>query len=460
MAATKASTTKSGGAKSCRAMSGPTKSAPRCRRAPENERKPSRRDPAAERPRAKPTCRPRSPRCRRRSRHGRADPRARHADRAGSGAADVLRDAGIRQGRQGHLLLPGEVEVQGSLLDLGFQPDARLDDGEMWPVAFAVTELTPRSRSADRRAREEGSRLRPVTIERQVPRRRRTPPISHDLIRVQGARVNNLKDISIEIPKRRLTVFTGVSGSGKSSLVFDTIAAESRRLIDETYSTFVQVFMPNLARPDVDVLEGLTTAILVDQERLGANPRSTLGTVTDANAMLRSLFSRLGKPYIGGPTAFSFNIPTTRASGVMTGPKGEKKIVQDAVYLGGMCAECEGRGTISDLDLSVIIDESKSLAEGAILVPGYTADGWMVAPVRRVRLLRPEEADQGLHREGAPRPAVQADDEDQGPGHQHHLRRADPEDPQVDVQQGRRLAAAAHQGVRRAGRRLQDLSGL
>ena len=205
------------------------------------------------------------------------------------------------------------------------------------------------------------------------------PRDSHDLIRVQGARVNNLKDISVEIPKRRLTVFTGVSGSGKSSLVFGTIAAESRRLIDETYSTFVQVFMPNLARPEVDVLEGLTTAILVDQERLGANPRSTLGTVTDANAMLRSLFSRLGKPYIGGPTAFSFNIPTTRASGVMTGPKGEKKIVQDAVYLGGMCAECEGRGTVSDLDLSVIIDESKSLAEGAILVPGYTADGWMVA---------------------------------------------------------------------------------
>src|SRR6185295_3202219 len=201
----------------------------------------------------------------------------------------------------------------------------------------------------------------------------------HDLIRVQGARENNLKDVSIEIPKRRLTVFTGVSGSGKSSLVFDTIAAESQRMINETYSAFVQGFMPTLARPDVDVLEGLTTAIIVDQERLGANPRSTVGTVTDANAMLRILFSKLGTPYIGGPTAFSFNIPTTRASGVMTGPKGEKKIVQDAVYLGGMCAECEGRGTISDLDLSVIIDESKSLEDGAILVPGYTADGWMVA---------------------------------------------------------------------------------
>ncbi|GAA1141442.1 excinuclease ABC subunit UvrA [Nocardioides aquiterrae] len=204
-------------------------------------------------------------------------------------------------------------------------------------------------------------------------------PDSHDLIRVKGARVNNLKDVSVEIPKRRLSAFTGVSGSGKSSLVFGTIAAESRRLIDETYSTFVQGFMPSLPRPEVDALEGLTTAILVDQERLGANPRSTLGTVTDANAMLRSLFSRLGTPYIGGPTAFSFNIPTTRASGVLTGPKGEKKIVQDAVYLGGMCAECEGRGTVSDLDLSVILDESTSLREGAILVPGYTADGWLVA---------------------------------------------------------------------------------
>ncbi|GAB7002917.1 excinuclease ABC subunit UvrA [Nocardioides sp. AN3] len=208
-----------------------------------------------------------------------------------------------------------------------------------------------------------------------------TMPVAdtHDLIRVEGARENNLKGVSLELPKRRLTVFTGVSGSGKSSLVFGTIAAESRRLIDETYSTFVQGFMPSLPRPEVDLLEGLTTAILVDQERLGANPRSTLGTVTDAHAMLRSLFSRLGEPFIGGPTAFSFNIPTTRASGVMTGPNGEKKIVKDAVYLGGMCAECEGRGTVSDLDLSVILDESKSLAEGAILVPGYTADGWMVA---------------------------------------------------------------------------------
>ncbi|CAN7338074.1 excinuclease ABC subunit UvrA [Microbacterium foliorum] len=204
------------------------------------------------------------------------------------------------------------------------------------------------------------------------------PADGHDIIRVQGARENNLKEVSVDIPKRRLTVFTGVSGSGKSSLVFDTIAAESRRMIDETYSAFVQGFMPSVPRPDVDVLEGLTTSIIVDQERLGANPRSTVGTVTDANAMLRILFSKLGQPYIGGPTAFSFNIPTQRASGVMTGPGGEKKIVKDAIYLGGMCPRCEGRGAVSDLDLTQIVDESKSLDEGAIMVPGYTADGWMV----------------------------------------------------------------------------------
>ncbi|HET6300042.1 excinuclease ABC subunit UvrA [Microbacterium sp.] len=201
---------------------------------------------------------------------------------------------------------------------------------------------------------------------------------SHELIRVRGARENNLKNVDVDLPKRRLTVFTGVSGSGKSSLVFDTIAAESRRLIDETYSAFVQGFMPSVPRPDVDVLEGLTTAIIVDQERLGANPRSTVGTVTDANAMLRILFSKLGEPYIGGPTAFSFNIPTQKASGVMVGPNGEKKIVKEAIYLGGMCPRCEGRGSVSDIDLSQVVDESKSLNEGAIMVPGYTADGWMV----------------------------------------------------------------------------------
>ena len=178
---------------------------------------------------------------------------------------------------------------------------------------------------------------------------------SHDLIRVQGARENNLKGLSVEIPKRRLTVFTGVSGSGKSSLVFDTIAAESQRLINETYSAFVQGFMPSLARPDVDRLEGLTTAIIVDQERMGANPRSTVGTATDANAMLRILFSRLGKPYIGPPTAFAFNVPTRKASGVMTTEKAgveHKSVVRQAVYLGGMCSECEGRGTVSQIDVA------------------------------------------------------------------------------------------------------------
>ncbi len=203
---------------------------------------------------------------------------------------------------------------------------------------------------------------------------------SHDLISVQGARENNLKDISIEIPKRRLTVFTGVSGSGKSSLVFATIAAESQRMINETYSAFVQGFMPNLSRPDVDRLEGLTTAIIVDQERMGANPRSTVGTATDANAMLRILFSRLGNPQVGPPTAFSFNVPTRKASGVMStekaGGRVEKAVVQNAVYLGGMCARCEGMGSVSDFDLTALYDDSKSLADGALTVPGYSMDGW------------------------------------------------------------------------------------
>src|SRR5688572_10538473 len=192
----------------------------------------------------------------------------------------------------------------------------------------------------------------------------------HDLIRVQGARVNNLKDVSVELPKRRLTAFTGVSGSGKSSLVFGTIAAESQRLINETYSAFVQGFMPTLARPDVDVLDGLTTAILVDQERLGANARSTVGTVTDANALLRILFSRLGEPHIGPPVAYSFNVPTRKASGAMTVDRGagERVVVRDLVYHGGMCPRCEGMGSVSDIDLSALYDESKSLDEGAILV--------------------------------------------------------------------------------------------
>ena len=203
---------------------------------------------------------------------------------------------------------------------------------------------------------------------------------SHDLIRVQGARENNLKDVSVELPKRRLTAFTGVSGSGKSSLVFSTIAAESQRMINETYSAFVQGFMPNLARPEVDLLEGLTTAIIVDQERMGANPRSTVGTATDANAMLRILFSRLGKPYVGPPTAFSFNVPTRKASGVMStekaGGRVEKNVVRDVVYLGGMCPRCEGMGSVSDFDLTALYDEEKSLGEGALMVPGYSMDGW------------------------------------------------------------------------------------
>jgi excinuclease UvrABC ATPase subunit len=200
---------------------------------------------------------------------------------------------------------------------------------------------------------------------------------SHDLIRVHGARVNNLKDLSIEIPKRRLTVFTGVSGSGKSSLVFGTIAAESQRLINETYSAFVQGFMPTLARPEIDVLEGLSTAIVVDQERMGADARSTVGTATDANAMLRILFSRLGQPHIGSPNAFSFNVASVRASGAITIERGAGKTVrQTFTRTGGMCPHCEGRGSVTDFDLSQLYDDSKSINEGAITIPGYSVDGW------------------------------------------------------------------------------------
>ena len=200
----------------------------------------------------------------------------------------------------------------------------------------------------------------------------------HDMIRVHGARVNNLKDISVAIPKRRLTVFTGVSGSGKSSLVFGTIAAESQRLINETYSAFVQGFMPTMGRPDVDVLEGLTTAILVDQERMGANPRSTVGTVTDANAMLRIVFSRLGKPYIGSPQAFSFNTATISGAGAVTFEKGGKKTREKRSFTraGGMCTRCEGMGSVTDFDLSELYDDSKSLNEGALTIPGYSMEGW------------------------------------------------------------------------------------
>lgn len=201
---------------------------------------------------------------------------------------------------------------------------------------------------------------------------------SHDLIRVHGARVNNLQDVSIEIPKRRLTVFTGVSGSGKSSLVFSTIAAESQRLINETYSTFVQGFMPTLARPDVDVLEGLTTAIIVDQERMGTDPRSTVGTATDANAMLRILFSRLGKPHIGSPQAFSFNVASISGAGAVTIERGGKSMKERRSFsiTGGMCPRCEGRGSVNDIDLTQLYDDSKSLNEGALTIPGYSMDGW------------------------------------------------------------------------------------
>ncbi len=207
--------------------------------------------------------------------------------------------------------------------------------------------------------------------------RPRSAPVSHDLIRVVGGRENNLKNVSIEIPKRRLTVFTGVSGSGKSSLVFDTIAAESQRLINETYSAFVQGFMPTLARPEVDVLEGLTTAIIVDQERMGSDPRSTVGTATDANAMLRIVFSRLGQPQIGSPNAFSFNVPTVRASGAVTVERGNAKTVKRTYSrAGGMCPRCEGRGSVTDFDRSQLYDDSKSINEGALTIPGYGVDGW------------------------------------------------------------------------------------
>ncbi|WP_405685684.1 excinuclease ABC subunit UvrA [Streptomyces sp. NBC_01387] len=201
---------------------------------------------------------------------------------------------------------------------------------------------------------------------------------SHDMIRVHGARVNNLKDVSVELPKRRLTVFTGVSGSGKSSLVFGTIAAESQRLINETYSTFVQGFMPTLARPEVDVLDGLTTAIIVDQERMGSDPRSTVGTATDANAMLRILFSRLGKPHIGSPQAFSFNVASISGAGAVTMERGGRTTKERRSFsvLGGMCPRCEGRGTVNDIDLTQLYDETKSLNEGALTIPGYSMDGW------------------------------------------------------------------------------------
>jgi len=216
---------------------------------------------------------------------------------------------------------------------------------------------------------------------------------SHDMIRVHGARVNNLKDVSVDIPKRRLTVFTGVSGSGKSSLVFGTIAAESQRLINETYSSFLQNFMPSMARPDVDVLDGLTTAILVDQERMGGDVRSTVGTATDANAMLRILFSRLGKPYIGSPQAFSFNIASVSGAGAVTLRKGGREVQEKRTFslLGGMCPRCEGRGQVNDIDLTQLYDEEKSLNDGAITIPGYSMEGWFGRIFRGVGYFDPDK---------------------------------------------------------------------
>src|SRR5512132_136997 len=217
---------------------------------------------------------------------------------------------------------------------------------------------------------------------------------SHELIRVQGARVNNLKDVSVELPKRRLTVFTGVSGSGKSSLVFGTIAAESQRMINETYSAFVQGFMPTLTRPEVDVLDGLTTAIVVDQERMGSNARSTVGTATDANAMLRILFSRLGKPHIGSPNAYSFNVPSVKASGAITIERGAGRTrTKKATFtrLGGMCPRCEGMGSVTDFDLSQLYDDSKSLNEGALTIPGYSMEGWYGRIFRGCGLFDPDK---------------------------------------------------------------------
>ena len=285
---------------------------------------------------------------------------------------------------------------------------------------------------------------------------------SHDLIRVHGARVNNLKDVSVEIPKRRLTVFTGVSGSGKSSLVFGTIAAESQRLINETYSTFVQGFMPTLARPDVDVLDGITTAISVDQERMGSNPRSTVGTVTDADAMLRILFSRLGKPHIGGPGAYSFNVASASRQRRDHGPARrqddhrERELQPRRRHVPALRGPRLGQRLRPDRALR----RQQVAQRGRAHDPRLQHGGLVRPDLPRLRLLRPRQADQEVQQARAARPALQGADQDQGRGHQPHLPGADPADPEVDALQGRRGDAAAHPRVRRAGGRVHDLPGL
>ena len=290
--------------------------------------------------------------------------------RARARAEDVLRDAGLRQqGRQGRLLLPARSKFKVRYSTFGFQPDAKIDDGNMWPTSLGADE-------ADRRRREE--RIADTREEGRCGAEQPADAGDWGAIEVRGARENNLKNVSLDIPKRRLTVFTGVSGSGKSSLVFETIAAESQRLINETYSAFVQGFMPTLARPDVDSLEGLTTAIIVDQERMGANVRSTVGTVTDANAMLRILFSRLGQAAHRRARRRSRSTSRrSRAAARSQIERGAGKTESRTFSVaGGMCPRCEGMGSATDIDLTQLYDESKSLAEGAITVPGYTADGW------------------------------------------------------------------------------------
>ena len=285
---------------------------------------------------------------------------------------------------------------------------------------------------------------------------------SHDLIRVHGARENNLKDVNVELPKRRLTVFTGVSGSGKSSLVFDTIAAESQRLINETYSAFVQGFMPNLARPEVDVLEGLTTAIIVDQERMGADPRSTVGTATDTGAMLRILFSRLGKPHIGSPQAFSFNVASISGAGAVTMERGGRTVKERREFniTGGMCPRCEGRGSVNDIDLTALYDDSKSLNEGALTIPGYSMDGWYGRIFNGCGFFDPDKPISKFTKKELDALLLQGGDQDQGRRRQPDLPGPDPADPEVLPGQGRRGDAAAHPRVRGAGGHVHDVSRL